>query len=147
MLLLERLGAGLQKDGRKVLLAVKAMGGESSDAWRSVLDNLIGRGALPSPTFRIADPQPDDACQRPHSWCKIPPAAAGGPYRCTVPLHDKDVFDTHVLACAAPASPKRAVTGADRGTMEPRKPLPSARIPGGIPVFRGPSLPLGAIQR
>jgi len=29
MLLLERLGAGLQKDGRKVLLAVKAMGGES----------------------------------------------------------------------------------------------------------------------
>jgi len=28
MLLLERLGAGLQKDGRKVLLAVKAMGGE-----------------------------------------------------------------------------------------------------------------------
>ena len=48
MLLLERLGAGLQKDGRKVLLAVKAMG-ESSDAWRSVLDDLIGRGALPPP--------------------------------------------------------------------------------------------------
>jgi len=37
----------LQTDGRKVLLAVKAMGGESSDAWRSVLDDLIGRGALP----------------------------------------------------------------------------------------------------
>ncbi len=31
-------GRPWRADGQKVLLAVKAMGGESSDAWRSVLD-------------------------------------------------------------------------------------------------------------
>src|SRR5215469_2767160 len=35
---------GVRADGQKVLLAVKAMGGESTDAWRAVLDDLIGRG-------------------------------------------------------------------------------------------------------
>ena len=86
MLLLERLGAGLQKDGRKVLLAVKAMRVESSNAWRSVLDDLIGRGALPR---RPSVPQPDDACQRPHSQCKIPPEAAGvvARYRCAIKMY------------------------------------------------------------
>ena len=85
MLLLE---SGSARD-RKVLLAVRAMGGESSDAWRSVLDNLIGRAVLPPPTFRIADPQPDDACQRPHSQCKIPPEAAGvvARYRCAIKMY------------------------------------------------------------
>ena len=35
---------GVREDGQKVLLAVKHMGGESAEAWRSVLDDLIGRG-------------------------------------------------------------------------------------------------------
>jgi Transposase, Mutator family len=35
---------GVRTDGQKVLLAVKSMGGESSEAWRSVLDDLISRG-------------------------------------------------------------------------------------------------------
>ena len=35
---------GVRADGQKVLLAVKHMGGESAEAWRSVLDDLIGRG-------------------------------------------------------------------------------------------------------
>ena len=30
-------------DGQKVLLAVKSMGGESAEAWRTVLDDLIKR--------------------------------------------------------------------------------------------------------
>jgi hypothetical protein len=71
--------------------AVKAMGGESSDDWRSVLDSDRPGAA---PTFSIADPPPDDACQRLHSRCKPRrqrPATV-------VPLHDKHVFDTHVLA-------------------------------------------------
>jgi hypothetical protein len=38
----------MRADGQKVLLAVKSMGGESAEAWRSVLDDLIGRG-LPRP--------------------------------------------------------------------------------------------------
>src|SRR5215211_3254820 len=34
---------GVRADGQKVLLAVKSMGGESTEAWRTVLDDLIGR--------------------------------------------------------------------------------------------------------
>jgi putative transposase len=32
---------GVRADGQKVLLAVKSMGGESAEAWRTVLDDLI----------------------------------------------------------------------------------------------------------
>jgi hypothetical protein len=32
-------------------------------------DPIEGDGQESRQTFRIADPQPDDACQRPHSWC------------------------------------------------------------------------------
>src|SRR6266403_458543 len=35
---------GVRQDGQKVLMAVKNMGGETSEAWRSVLDDLIKRG-------------------------------------------------------------------------------------------------------
>ena len=44
-------------DGQKVLLAVKAMGGESSEAWRAVLDDLIRRGPRQS-EFLIVDGAP-----------------------------------------------------------------------------------------
>jgi putative transposase len=45
---------GVRADGQKVLLAVKAMGGESAEAWRTVLDDLIRRG-LQRPAFLIVD--------------------------------------------------------------------------------------------
>jgi transposase-like protein len=45
---------GVRADGQKVLLAVKSMGGESAEAWRSVLDDLIGR-SLPRPELLIVD--------------------------------------------------------------------------------------------
>jgi putative transposase len=45
---------GVRMDGQKVLLAVKSMGGESSEAWRSVLDDLIDRG-LRRPDLLIVD--------------------------------------------------------------------------------------------
>jgi Transposase, Mutator family len=32
---------GVRADGQKVLLAIKSMGGESAEAWRTVLDDLI----------------------------------------------------------------------------------------------------------
>ena len=48
---------GMRADGQKVLLAVKAMGGESTDAWRAVLDDLIRRG-LRQPGFLIVDGAP-----------------------------------------------------------------------------------------
>jgi transposase-like protein len=45
---------GVRRDGQKVLLAVKNMGGESEAAWRSLLDDLLARG-LRTPEFLITD--------------------------------------------------------------------------------------------
>jgi putative transposase len=45
---------GIRRDGQKVLLAVRNMGGESEAAWRGVLDDLIARG-LQTPEFLIID--------------------------------------------------------------------------------------------
>ena len=45
---------GVRRDGQKVLLAVKNMGGESEAAWRGILDDLIARG-LRTPDFLITD--------------------------------------------------------------------------------------------
>jgi hypothetical protein len=45
---------GVRADWQKVLLAIKSMGGESAEAWRSVLDDLTRRG-LQRPEFLIVD--------------------------------------------------------------------------------------------
>jgi hypothetical protein len=45
---------GIRRDGQKILLAVRNMGGESEAAWRGVLDNLVARG-LKDPEFLIID--------------------------------------------------------------------------------------------
>ena len=45
---------GVRADGQKVLLAVKSMGGETTEAWRAVLDDVIKRG-LRRPEFLIVD--------------------------------------------------------------------------------------------
>jgi putative transposase len=45
---------GVRRDGQKVLLAVRNMGGESEAAWRAVLDDLVARG-LRTPEFLITD--------------------------------------------------------------------------------------------
>jgi len=44
---------GVCRDGQKVLLAIRGMGGESAAAWRAVLDDLVRRGlAPPAPAHR-----------------------------------------------------------------------------------------------
>jgi putative transposase len=48
---------GVRSDGQKVLLAIRSMGGESAEAWRTVLDDLIERG-LRRPQFLIVDGAP-----------------------------------------------------------------------------------------
>jgi transposase-like protein len=45
---------GVREDGQKVLLAIKQMGGESTEAWRTVLDDLVRRG-LRRPDLLIVD--------------------------------------------------------------------------------------------
>lgn len=48
---------GVRRDGQKVLLSVKNMGGESTSAWRQFLDDLDARG-LNRPEFVIVDGAP-----------------------------------------------------------------------------------------
>ncbi len=70
----------LREDGQKVLLAIKSMGGETTEAWRTVLDDLIGRG-LYRTEFLIVDDAP---------WLEKAIAAVwdGVPVqRCTVHKH------------------------------------------------------------
>lgn len=45
---------GVRADGQKVLLAARSMGGETTEAWRAVLDDLVKRG-LRRPEFLIVD--------------------------------------------------------------------------------------------
>ncbi len=45
---------GVRRDGQKVVLAIKNMGGESEAAWRAVLDDLTARG-LAKPDLVIVD--------------------------------------------------------------------------------------------
>ena len=45
---------GVRADGQKVVLAIKQMGGESTEAWRTVLDDLVRRG-LRRPELLIVD--------------------------------------------------------------------------------------------
>lgn len=45
---------GVRRDGQKVLLSIKNMGGESEAGWRGVLDDLVARG-LRTPEFLMVD--------------------------------------------------------------------------------------------
>ena len=45
---------GVRRDGQKVLLSIRNMGGESEAAWRGILDDLVARG-LRTPDFLITD--------------------------------------------------------------------------------------------
>src|SRR6516225_8301605 len=45
---------GVRQDAQKVLLAIRQMGGESAEAWRTVLDDLVKRG-LRRPDLLIVD--------------------------------------------------------------------------------------------
>ena len=71
---------GVRADGQKVLLAIKSMGGESTEAWRAVLDDLIGRG-LRRPEFLIVDGAPGLEKAIAAVWDGVPVQ------RCTVHKH------------------------------------------------------------
>jgi transposase-like protein len=71
---------GVREDGQKVLLAIKSMGGESTDAWRTVVDDLIKRG-LRRPEFLIVDGAPGLENAIAAVWDGVPVQ------RCTVHKH------------------------------------------------------------
>jgi transposase-like protein len=71
---------GVRADGQKLLLAIKNMGGESAEAWRTVLDDLIRRG-LRRPEFLIVDGAPGLDKAIAAVWDGVPVQ------RCTVHKH------------------------------------------------------------
>jgi putative transposase len=71
---------GVRADGQKVLLAIKSMGGESAEAWRTVLDDLVKRG-LKRPEFLIVDGAPGLDKAIAAVWDGVPVQ------RCTVHKH------------------------------------------------------------
>src|SRR5580693_1526556 len=71
---------GVREDGQKVVLAIKSMGGESTEAWRTVLDDLIKR-SLRRPAFLIVDGAPGLDKATAAVWDGVPVQ------RCTVHKH------------------------------------------------------------
>ena len=71
---------GVREDGQKVLLAVRNMGGESTAAWRALLDDLVARG-LRTPALLIVDGAAGLEAALAALWPDVPTQ------RCTVHKH------------------------------------------------------------
>jgi putative transposase len=71
---------GVRRDGQKILLAVRNMGGESEAAWRGVLDDVIARG-LRTPEFLVIDGAAGLEKALSALWPEVPTQ------RCTVHKH------------------------------------------------------------
>src|SRR5690242_1038158 len=71
---------GVRRDGQKILLAVRNMGGESEAAWRGVLDDLVARG-LRTPEFLVIDGAAGLERALAALWPEVPTQ------RCTVHKH------------------------------------------------------------
>jgi putative transposase len=71
---------GVRDDGQKVLLAVKNMGGETTEAWRAVVDDLMKRG-LRKPELLIVDGGAGLEAALAAIWGDVPTQ------RCTVHKH------------------------------------------------------------
>ncbi len=71
---------GVRRDGQKILLALRNMGGESEAAWRALLDDLVARG-LTMPELLIVDGAPGLEKAVDALWADVPVQ------RCTLHKH------------------------------------------------------------
>jgi transposase-like protein len=71
---------GVRRDGQKVLVALRNMGGESEAAWRALLDDLVARG-MAVPELLIVDGAPGLEKAVAALWPEVPVQ------RCTVHKH------------------------------------------------------------
>ena len=71
---------GVRRDGQKILLSIRNMGGESTAAWRAFLGDLDARGLKP-PDFVIVDGAPGLEAALAELWPEAPVQ------RCTVHKH------------------------------------------------------------
>jgi len=103
------IALGIRRDGQKVVLAIKNMGGESEAAWRAVLDDLTSRG-LARPELVIVDGGKGLEAALASLWDDVPVQ------RCTVhkernllahapkPLHDEIKADFNDMVHAVSAA-------------------------------------------
>ena len=74
------VAVGVRRDGQKVLIGLKNMGGETAAAWRAFLQDLSARG-LREPGFVIVDGAPGLEAALAELWPDVPVQ------RCTVHKH------------------------------------------------------------
>jgi transposase-like protein len=89
------IALGIRRDGQKVVLAIKTMGGESAAAWRAVLDDLTSRG-LGRPDLVIVDGGKGLEAALASLWDDVPAQ------RCTVGLLKNPNFreiDPDLVVC------------------------------------------------
>jgi putative transposase len=103
---------GVRRDGQKVLLGLKNMGGESEAAWRAFLDGLVTRG-LGTSELAIVDGAPGLEAALAAPWPQVPIQ------RCTVHKHrnllahaPKKLHD-EIAADAPGGSPVEQIRSAD----------------------------------
>lgn len=88
---------GVRRDGQKVLLAIKNMGGESEVAWRSRLDDLVGRG-LCTPEFLIVDGAAGLERALAALWPDVPAQRCTVHKHCNLLAHAPDALHEEVSA-------------------------------------------------
>ena len=88
---------GIRRDGQKVVLAIKNMGGESEAAWRAVLDDLLARG-LAKPELVIVDGGKGLEAALASLWADVPVQ------RCTV-TRNATCSPTHPSTCTTRSRP------------------------------------------
>ena len=69
------IALGIRRDGQKVVLAIKSMGGESEAAWRQLLDDLTARG-MAKPELVVVDGGKGLEAAVASLWTAVPSNAA-----------------------------------------------------------------------
>jgi hypothetical protein len=121
------IALGIRRDGQKLVLAIKNMGGESEAAWRTVLDDLLARGmAQPELVMTRSRPTSTTWCtpkRRPRSW---PGARRSWPNGSSAVACTRSSNDGS--CCPAPRPPPCC-----SGRSSPRVRSPCAGSPAGRP--------------
>ncbi len=121
---------GVRRDGQKVLLSIRNMGGESTAAWRQFLDDLDARG-LKRPEFVIVDGAPGLEAALVALWSETLPIQ-----RCTVHKH------RNLLRPCPQAHARRVERGLSRHDLC-RHRARDRETPEGLPVQMAPEMPRG----
>ena len=92
------IALGIRRDGQKVVLAIRNMGGESEAAWRQVLEDLTARG-MAKPGLVIVDGGKGLEAALASLWDDMPVQ------RCTVCTRSATSWHTHPNTCRRRSRP------------------------------------------